>query len=85
MSTSGTSSNGSGQWTSQNVEGRYYKLEKVKNLLKKTFPSESETEFKVTVSVLAILVKQTAKLNRALQACERRYLVDFAPKIDGSK
>ena len=85
MSTSGTSSNGSNQWISQNVEGRYYKLEKIKNLLKQTFPSESETEFKVTVSVPAILVKQTAKLNRAVQACERRYLVDFAQEIDASK
>ena len=85
MSTSGTSSNGSDQWTLQTVEGRYYKLEKIKNLLKQTFPSEDETEFKVTVSVLAILVKQTAKLNRAVQARERCYLVDFAQEIDGSK
>lgn len=85
MSTSGTSSNGSNQWISQNVEGRYYTLAKIKNLLKQTFPSESETEFKVTVSVPAILVKQTAKLNRAVQACERRYLVDFAQEIDASK
>lgn len=85
MSTSGTSSNGSDQWISQDVEGRYYTLEKITNLLKKTFPSKSEAEFQVTVSVLVILVKQTAKLNRAVQACERRYLVDFAREINGSK
>ena len=85
MSTGGTSSNGSDQWNSQTVEGRYYKLEKIKNLLKQTFPLKSEAEFQVTVSVLEILVKQTAKLNRAVQACERRYLVDFAGEINSSK
>jgi hypothetical protein len=85
MSTSSTSSNGSDQWISQNAEGRYYKLEKIKNLLKQTFPSKSEAEFQVTVSVLMILVKQTAKLNRAVKACKRRYLVDFAQEINGSK
>ena len=78
MSTSSTSSNGSDQWTSQNAEGRYYNLEKITNLLKQTFPSKSEAEFQVTVSVLVILVQQTAKLNRAVQACKRRYLVGFA-------
>ena len=85
MSTSSTSSNGSGQWISQNAEGRYYKLEKIKNLLKQTFPSKSEADFQVTVSVLVILVKQTAKLNRVVQACERCYLVEIAQEINGSK
>jgi len=85
MSTSSTSSNGSGQWISQNAEGRYYKLEKITNLLKQTFRSESEAEFQVIVSVLVILVKQTAKLNRAVQACERRYLVEVPQEINGGK
>ena len=66
MSTSNTSNNGSDQWISQNAEGRYYKLEKITNLLKQTFPSRSEAEFQVTVSVPLILVKQTAKLSRAV-------------------
>lgn len=50
MSTTSTSSNGSGQWIPQTAEGRYYKLEKITNLLKQTFPSKSEAEFQVTLA-----------------------------------
>jgi hypothetical protein len=43
MSTSST------DWVPQTAEGRYYSLDSIKDVLKATFPTESEADFKVSV------------------------------------